>query len=168
MAGEWLAPDDDVFPGAIPSGIRDRSRLLNAAPPAGAEGVPAALGLDRQEAFAPAKTYRPRVKDGDVFPPPAGAAPSLMINGSEALTAAGFAVPAPAREQLLSLRDAPWLVGVSLNVNAEGRAEDVFVERACEDADVNRAVIAALYSAPLTVSGQACRGSLTLSFGGNP
>ncbi|MBN1557939.1 MAG: hypothetical protein JW951_07315 [Lentisphaerae bacterium] len=164
--GQWLVPDDDVFPGALPETAHDRNLMLQRDPP-----LPPVLPAEALDAapggvFSPAKTYTPRFPDGGAPAPPGAEQPRLHVAYSPALAAASFALPEEARERLQGMRDAPWYVEASVTVNDAGRVDDVFIERGSESPAVNRAVTAALYSGPVTPGGQPCRGRVLVSFGG--
>jgi hypothetical protein len=107
-------------------------------------------------------TYSPVWDDPAVYAVRGGGEMQLTVEPSRELAKSGFSVPEIGAG--LKPGDKPWFVVLFVEVGADGRVKNVFVDKGSENKDVNTALVKAAYRGTAQ-AGAECEGRIKINFG---
>jgi len=109
--------------------------------------------------------YSPVWEDIPVFNSTTDGIMHLTVEPMGALWDYGFQVP----EFLSDIKknDIPWSVAVFVEIDRNGKVENVFLESGCGNKEINSIVVKSMYRGKLTIPGTRCEGRVKVNFGAN-
>ncbi|MBM4144136.1 MAG: hypothetical protein FJ225_11180 [Lentisphaerae bacterium] len=159
QAGFRAADDADTAPAVLPLRTAPASRVLENAGPVPISGA-SRPGLPARAAAG--GDYRPAPPWTPAFTAASDGSKQLWATMTPALDAAGFRVPdLPAG---ITAAGAPWMAVLCVQLGADGRPRDVFVEKSTADPALDAALARAVGEGRAART-NAARGYVTLSFG---